>query len=298
MKILIVGSKGFIGSNLVNYLQSSYDVYGCDVLVDYNDPKYYQVDATNADYDDIFQGNSFEACVNCSGAASVPDSFVHPQRDFKLNVQHVYAMLDAIRKYSPGCKFINLSSAAVYGNPEGLPITETMEPKPVSPYGMHKWYSEQICREFYAYYKLPTCSVRIFSTFGPGLQKQIFWDWHKKILSKKHIAIWGNGKESRDYIFIDDLVRAIACVMEGADFEGEALNIGNGEEIFIKTIIGTFQRLYPNDFTYEFTNEVRKGDPLNWRADNRRLQKLGYKPLVSFEDGVDRYIKWLFNDIR
>src|SRR5687768_12482309 len=118
MTLLVIGSKGFIGSHMYNYLHGAgHKVYGCDVLVDYNDQNYYQVDATNATYDELFASHKFNGCINCSGAASVPDSLVHPLRDFHLNTNNVYLILDAIRRHRPECKFINLSSAAIYGNP-------------------------------------------------------------------------------------------------------------------------------------------------------------------------------------
>ena len=98
-----------------------------------------------------------------------------------LNVSNVFKQLDAIRKFQPGCKYINLSSAAVYGNPESLPISEDHHLDPISPYGNHKKMAEEVCADFYTNYRIPTCSLRIFSAYGAGLQKQLFWDlgYHK-----------------------------------------------------------------------------------------------------------------------
>lgn len=294
MKILIIGSKGFIGTHTTQYFRDSgHDTYGCDVVVEYNDSRYFQVDATNASYEEMFSLHEFEACINCSGAASVPDSFVHPWRDFHLNVQNVYTILEAIRKHNPTCKFLNLSSAAVYGNPEALPVSESLDIKPLSPYGWHKRYTELVCDEFYTFFNIPTCSIRIFSAFGPGLKKQLFWDWFQKISVNDHITLFGTGRESRDFIYIDDLVQAIVCVVEGADFRANIINVGNAKEIFIKDAIEVFRKAHPKNFTYSFNNQVRKGDPLNWRADTSQLEAIGYKQQVKFEDGVNRYIQWL-----
>src|SRR5882762_4640578 len=294
MKILIIGCKGFIGSHTYDHFaRTGNDVYGCDVLVEYNDSHYFQVDATNADYNELFLSNHFDVCINCSGAASVPDSFAHPWRDFHLNVQTVYSVLEAIRKHSPSCKFISISSAAVYGNPEVLPVSESSKVKPLSPYGWHKHYTEMICGEFYTYFKIPTCSVRIFSAYGPGLRKQLFWDWFQKINESKHITLYGTGKESRDFIFIDDIVRALDCVIANSSFKGDVINVANQKEIGIEKAIEIFKNESGIPFTYRFNNEVRPGDPLNWKADISKLSAMGYRQEISFEEGIKRYLQWL-----
>ena len=114
MKILIIGSKGFIGSHLVRHLSAANEVWQCDVVTDYTTPRYFQIDASNADYNALFEVQAFDVCINCSGAASVPDSIAHPYRDFLLNTANVYTMLNAIRTHCPACKFINKSFCCVF----------------------------------------------------------------------------------------------------------------------------------------------------------------------------------------
>jgi UDP-glucose 4-epimerase len=294
MKILVIGSKGFIGNHLLDFFRArGNDAYGCDVVVEYNDAKYFQVDATNAFYEEIFAETQFDVCINASGAASVPDSFVHSFRDYRLNTYNIFVILESIRKFQPGCKFLNLSSAAVYGNPNVLPVKETMAAKPLSPYGWHKFYSEQICEEFHRFYNLSTCSVRIFSAFGPGLRKQLFWDWYQKSRQSKSITLFGTGNESRDFIFIDDILFAIECVLTHSPFEADIVNVANGEEVRISSAIDIFVSNLKTEIAYAFNNEVRVGDPLNWRADISRLNSFGYSQKVSFSEGVSQYLKWI-----
>jgi len=184
MRILIIGSKGFIGSHCYKYFsEKEYNVSGCDVVIDYTEKKYFLIVASNSDFHTIFEKNSFDVCINCSGAANVSDSIKNPRRDFFLNTVNVFSILYASREYNPTCKFLNISSAAVYGRPIGLPIVESFKLNPISPYGIHKKISEEICSEFYNQFNINTCSIRIFSAFGPGLKKQLFWDIYKK--SKK-----------------------------------------------------------------------------------------------------------------
>src|SRR5580765_2711226 len=117
MKILVVGCKGFIGSHLFNNSKDNFDIWGCDVFTDYNETKFFLITTPSSDFKAIFENHKFDLCINASGAASVPDSLINPGRDFELNVHNVFLLLEAIRIHNPTCKFINISSAAVYGNP-------------------------------------------------------------------------------------------------------------------------------------------------------------------------------------
>lgn len=293
MNILIIGSKGFIGSHCVSYFSRQHSVYECDVVVDYNNPQYIQVDATNAEYSDLFQEQQFDVCINCSGAASVPNSIEHPQRDFMLNTVNVFKHLDAIRRYNAGCKYINMSSAAVYGNPEFLPICETHSLKPISPYGVHKKMAESVCESFYQNYGLQTCSLRIFSAYGEGLKKQLFWDLHKKVKSKNDVFLYGTGNESRDFIHIIDLVNVLELVIENSTFKNDCINVANGEELTIKNVAEVFYNIYKPDANIHFEGQTRLGDPVNWVADISKIRQFGYVNKIDLKTGLTKYVQWL-----
>ena len=295
MKFLIIGSKGFIGQHLKKFLiTQQHQVWGADVVVDYAHVEhYFLIDATNADYHSIFQEQVFDICINCSGAASVPDSLQHPMRDYNLNAVNVFRLLDAIRMYQPACRFINLSSAAVYGNPLVLPITENTSAAPVSPYGFHKRMSEQVCEEFFRFFGIATCSLRIFSAYGEGLKKQLFWDLFQKAKSTESISLFGTGKESRDFIYIDDLVQAIYLVAQRFDFKGQAINIANGRQEFIEDCVKTFYGFFDKAVQYQFMGQGRAGDPNNWVADISMLEQLGYKQQHYLATGLKKYYEWI-----
>lgn len=295
MKYLIIGSKGFIGKKLKEYLTlNGSNVWGADVVTDYKEEdSYFLIDASNSDFKSIFEHQQFDVCINCSGAASVPDSIEHPLRDFYLNTVNVFKILDAIKTYQEKCKFINLSSAAVYGNPIELPIKESSSTAPLSPYGIHKLQSEQICTEFYKFFKVPTCSLRIFSAYGEGLNKQLFWDLFKKSKKEGNITLFGTGRESRDFIYILDLIKAIELVSLNADFKGEQINIANGEEVYIEDCVSSFYKFFEKKIKFKFSGEGRPGDPNNWIADISILKKLGYKRSFSLEQGLEKYYTWL-----
>lgn len=292
-KVLIIGSKGFIGTHAYKYFSNSpgYVSWGCDVVVEYVDDHYFLIDASNSDFNEIFDTVSFDICINCSGAASVPDSLIHPFRDFTLNVFTVGKILEAMRKHSPACKFINLSSAAVYGNPQVLPVTTKSEIQPVSPYGFHKLYSEHLCKEYHSFFSLQTLSLRVFSVYGPGLKKQLFWDWYQKSLNNQAVDIYGTGSESRDFIYIDDLLQVISLAIQRGTFNGAAVNVANGNEVYIRDA-AAFYLGYLNK-KYVFKGEVKKGDPLNWVADITDITGWGYKNEIMLEEGLKRYIEWV-----
>ena len=293
MKIILIGSKGFIGHNLLNYLSGNgHEVWGADVVTDYVDlDRYFLIDASNSDYSSVFKYNKYEVCINCSGAASVPDSLLNPLRDYYLNTVNVYKILEAIKNFQPDCRFINLSSAAVYGNPQHLPVKEFARPNPLSPYGIHKLQSEQICKEFNDYYKIQTCSLRIFSVYGPGLQKQLFWDLYKKAKAGRPFTLYGTGNESRDFIYISDLVKAIELVTEFSSFKAEVINIANGQEIIIKDAVTIFYSFFKSEIAYSFSGNIREGDPANWLADIKKLTSFGYKPLIDIKTGLGKYFE-------
>lgn len=294
MKILIIGSKGFIGSSLASYLSKNrdYEVFECDVVVDYQKKNYTVIDASNADFHTIFAEQSFNFCINCSGAASVPDSLIHPLRDYNLNTYNVFKVLDAIRLHQPKCKFINLSSAAVYGNPQTLPVKEDFSPAPISPYGNHKLQAEIICKEFFDYYGIQNCSLRIFSAYGIGLTKQLLWDLNKKFTNSDVVELFGTGKESRDFINVKDLIAAIECCMLANKFNADIINIANGVEITVEQIVNIFKQHFDADKQVKFNGVTKAGDPLYWKADVSLLRSFGYAPSVAIEDGIAEYIKW------
>lgn len=296
MKILIIGSNGFIGSAGVMYFLSKniYQVYGCDIAqAKTKTLPFFQVTKYNPDYDHIFKKEQFDICINASGSASVPESINDPENDFKLNVANMSILLESIRKYNPYCKLIQLSSAAVYGNPQTKPINELHPTDPISPYGRNKLESEKLCAKYNSTYHIAICCLRIFSAYGPGLKKQLFWDIYQKAQKSKYMELYGTGYESRDFIYIEDLISAIELVIINARFEGEIVNVANGEEILIKDAVGFFLKAMKWNGEYMFSGKTREGDPINWCSDITKLNNMGYQKKVDIVSGLNKYINWL-----
>jgi dTDP-glucose 4,6-dehydratase/UDP-glucose 4-epimerase len=293
MNILIVGSKGFIGSHCVDYFSENNDVWGCDIVMDFDNPRYLPIDSAVSDFTDIFLNHKFDICINCSGAASVPFSLEKPMNDFHLNTLNVFKLLDCIRLYNSECKFITMSSAAVYGNPNELPIKETYKLDPVSPYGYHKVNSEALCEEFTRFWGIKTCCLRIFSAYGPRLKKQLFWDLYHKIVVNDTITLFGTGYESRDFIYISDIIKIIELAIFKSDFKAQKINVANGKQITISKVAQAFINQINKNKHLEFNKEVRKGDPLHWEADISIIKNWGYRENVDLETGIKYYIQWI-----
>jgi dTDP-glucose 4,6-dehydratase/UDP-glucose 4-epimerase len=293
MNILIIGSKGFIGSHCVDYFIAKGDVvYQADIFLS-KEKNYTMLEANNADFNQLFVKQAFDVCINASGAAHVGFSFDNPAKDFELNVLNVNKLLVAIRQYNPKCKFINFSSAAVYGNPHQLPIYEFVPLKPLSPYGFHKMQSEYLLTEYYKFFGIHTCSLRLFSAYGTRLKKQLFWDLYQKSLQSKQIELFGTGEESRDFIYVEDLIHAVDLVIQKDSFEGDVINVASGIESSIKTVTSIFYNLLDTNIKFTFSGKVKVGDPNNWLADISKIKAYGFSPKFDLNTGLAKYVQWL-----
>ena len=296
MKILIIGSQGFIGSNAIRFFkQLGHDCWGCGVSECLSDEYYFQVDRYVPDYNNIFKLQKFDLCINGSGSSGIGFSLKHPQDDFRMNVNNPYSLLNAIRQYNTGCRFINLSSAAVYGNPYQLPVKEDDGLQPISPYGYHKMLTEQIVTEFYTIFGLPACTFRIFSAYGPGIRKQLLWDIYQKAVNSKDgcVNLFGKGNETRDFIFIDDLLHAVELTIQKGSFNGEIYNLGSGTETTIKKIAEVFLNIIDPSLKLKFNGIQKPGDPLFWKADMQKLTLFDFIASTTLEVGLNKYFKWI-----
>lgn len=296
MKILIIGSEGFIGSHFVSFfLNSSCSVTGLDL---YEQPSrdytYIKVSRLSPEFEEIFQQHVFDVVINAAGSGNVPYSMTHPLSDFEANCLDTIRVLDVIRKHQPHCKYIHLSSAAVYGNPVRLPICEEDPTIPMSPYGWHKLVAEKLCGEYTAVYKVRTAIVRPFSVYGAGLKKQLFWDLYQKSRdSSKKLELYGTGKESRDFIHVRDLVRSVDLIIQKGPLEGEIYNIASGTECTIEKAVSIFFGATRHQPDYFFNGKGREGDPLNWRADIGKLSGLGFEPTIDLATGLQEVVQWM-----
>jgi dTDP-glucose 4,6-dehydratase/UDP-glucose 4-epimerase len=282
MKILIVGSRGFIGTHLAVALSRLGGIFFSRVPTD-----------GDSNFEEMLRTVLPDICVNCSGAAHVPNSFANPLYDFSRNAVDVYKMLEAIHRCSPMTKFLHLSSAAVYGNPDRLPVREDAPLNPLSPYGYHKMAAETFCGEFSRIFGVRTVSLRIFSAYGVGLRKQLFWDTYCKWRDYPQIKLFGTGEETRDFIFIDDLCEAVCAIIRNAKFSGERINVASGRSVCISDAVRLLAEGLGGGKEVIFEGQKREGDPDRWLADVSALAELGFVARVGIEEGIRVTAKWL-----
>ena len=203
-----------------------------------------------------------------------------------------FNLLNAIRNHCSQCKCVYLSSAAVYGNPKVLPIKEEHDVSPISPYGYHKLHAEAICREFADLYQLPIVVARIFSAYGNGLKKQLLWDISSKVKQGKEVELFGTGEETRDFIHIYDLAKAIKIIVKNPISGFQIFNIANGKQIKVKELASLLVSQYSPNLKIKFNGQSRPGDPKFWEADISEIKTLGYQQQVNIFEGVNAYAKW------
>jgi UDP-glucose 4-epimerase len=296
--VLVTGVAGFIGRYIArNFANQGWSVIGIGSSPPENAPllnltAYQQMRLPDQRLPDLLRQYQPQVCIHCAGRAAVSLSINDPVTDFYENTALVLEVLNGLRLHAPRCRFIALSSAAVYGNPQSLPVSEAQSCAPLSPYGFHKWQCEQLCLEFAKVYDIATASVRIFSAYGPGLRRQVLWDVCHKALIQGEVHLQGTGQESRDFIHVLDIANALMVIATAAPMQGEVYNLGSGREVTIAELSGLV--LHALEFTGapQFDGVVPLGTPLNWQADITKLNAMGFTPAVALERGVKTFVDW------
>lgn len=298
MRVIITGASGFIGRHLMQHYsrQKAVKLKGW-----VRSPK--RLETEFSQEINILEYNEVESAIelfkpdiifHCVGNANVSNSFSNPTDDMESNYISTHNILFALKekKLYDTC-FVLCSSAAVYGNPKRLPIKENDDIQLLSPYALHKHAAEECCCYMRKNYDMNIKIARIFSAYGPGLKKQIFWDMYCKAKNTKKLNMWGTGAESRDYIFIDDLVKALVLIAEKSTRSVDTFNIGSGTETTIRKVAEIFSELIGLDKgNISFNGIVREGDPVNWQADISRLKELEFQQKITLSDGIKKYINW------
>lgn len=295
---MITGAGGFLGG----YVGRHFRAQGCEVVgfdvVPLGEPggapwkAWHRISLPSADLRAILRASPPDIFVHCAGRASVGDSVTDPAADFRSSPVMTFEILNDLRLEAPATRFMFLSSAAVYGNPEALPVGEDAPGAPLSPYGFHKRQCEEICREFAAIFGMSTASARIFSAYGPGLRRQVVWDICAKALGAAPLRLQGTGKESRDFIHGADIARGLHAIALHAPMMGETYNLASGLEVTVAELANRILASLAVRKTVEFDGLVPAGNPLNWRADIGRISALGFRPEVAFGAGIENFARW------
>ncbi|MFA6570221.1 MAG: SDR family oxidoreductase [Bacteroidota bacterium] len=292
--ILITGCSGFLGSKVAEIFKlNGNTIYGIDKNnIDKEKETFFdsviQAEVTTNNLSSF--NTKFDIIVHCAGSSSVRFSFENPDADYQMTVGSTIEVLNFIKESNRDSILIYPSSAAVYGNAIQLPIKETSELKPISPYGQNKLIVENLCKENHNNYNTKILIIRFFSLYGAGLRKQLLWDACNKFHNSDNPSFFGTGNEVRDWLNIRDAVQIIYKFSE-SDFEFMTINGASGNGTTNKEIISMISNHFGKK-SFSFTGEVPAGDPLNLSADTQLLNSYGFKSEVSLDKGIIEYVDW------
>ena len=305
-KIIVTGAAGFIGSNITdNLLQIGANIIGIDNLFNgrienlenakkSKNFQFYKGDIRDLTFlldimDDI------DIIYHEAAFTSVPQSIMMPDSCNEINVSGVLNILNAARKKDVQ-KIIFASSASVYGDSPTLPKIEEMKRLPKSPYGVSKLAGEAYMQAFYEVYGLNTTSLRYFNVFGPRQRDSpysgVIAIWLGKILRNEPLIIYGDGKNSRDFTYVKDVVEA--NMLAGIhDAPGEIMNISCNNTIDLTSLAKLMLKLTGSEHLQIKYADPRPGDIMHSYGDISKARKLiKFEPKFNQEEGLRDYLQW------
>jgi len=311
-RFLVTGGAGFIGSHIVHALAS--EGAGVRVLDDFSSGR--EENLAGLAIGAIGSGATVElirgdiadpeACATACGGVdgvfheaalvSVPRSVEEPERTWEVNSTGTLNLLEAARAAGVG-RFVFAASSAAYGDSESLPKVETMPVDPRSPYAASKVAGEALLASHGAAFGMQTVSLRYFNVFGPRQADDspytgVIAIFARSLLEGAAPTIFGDGGQTRDFTYVDDVVAANLSVMRGEVPTGSVINIGGGERI---SILELYQAI-AEDLGSELKPEMappRAGDVRHSLASLERAERLlGYSPQTSLRDGLAKTLEW------
>jgi nucleoside-diphosphate-sugar epimerase len=226
---------------------------------------------------------------------SVPRSVEDPVTTTDGNCTGTATVLDAARRADVDTAVV-ASSSSVYGSSEELPKVESMTANPESPYALSKYYTERLAVQFSDLYDIDTVALRYFNVFGPrqdpeGEYAAVIPKFIQLMLDGERPVIYGDGEQSRDFTYIDNVTQANVLAAEG-DATGVAVNIGCGDQVTITELVEQINDVLGTDIDPIY-DDPRPGDVRHSMADLDRVrEQLGYEPDVDFQDGLERTVEW------
>jgi UDP-glucose 4-epimerase len=235
--------------------------------------------------------------VHAAGSASIGRSLDDPFADFFDTAASVAQILAFLCRRAPDARLILSSSAAVYGAHGPGPIPETCPLLPVSPYGSHKRYAEELCLLAARRYGLRCAIIRFFSLYGPELRKQILWDIGRRLIDNPPvIQLFGSGEETRDFFHIADAVELVSACGAAASCEPLVVNGGTGSATRVRDLASAVVQALGRHAEVQFSGVTRQGDPEHYCADTRRADALGFRYHWSLEQGLAAWADWFAYD--
>jgi UDP-glucose 4-epimerase len=312
MSILVTGGAGFIGSHIAEELLNQ----GQEVVVfdkfdphydlqikernvsrcrEVSDTQFHLVKESITDTDavaDVFDRFDLDFVYHEAARAGVRQSVENPLSYEETNVQGLLTLLEVAEAHDIE-RFVNASSSSVYGQPDYLPYDEIHPNYPKSPYAVTKLAAEHHCRVYNELHDLSTVNLRYFTVYGPRMRPNMaISNFVLRCLNGKPPVIYGDGEQTRDFTYIDDIVEANLALLETDAADGETVNVGSTDNISINelaehVIAETGANVEP---VYESAKEA---DARHTHADiSKARELLGYEPSTDIREGVSEFIEW------
>ena len=310
-KVLVTGAAGFIGSRVCQFLAESetsivaidnfdpyYDVrlkrYRWDQLSNFNSIEQLELDLTDVPaLEALFEAHSFDAVINLAAMAGVRYSIENPAKYFRVNSQGFVGLLETMRKHGVS-QVVQASTSSLYAG-LSMPFEETLDVRtPISPYAASKLGAEAIGYTYAELHGFDVTVLRYFTVYGPAGRPDMapfrFAEW---CLREEEIQLFGDGKQSRDFTYVDDIARGTISALKKQLPGFEIINLGGGGErtqiLEMIEMIGQISQKAP---IIKFL-DVAKGDMLHTSASIEKAQKmLGWRPQTSLEVGLSATIQW------
>ena len=306
-KVLVTGGAGFIGSNLTETLLKQGHLVR--VLDNFStgkrenlvfDKAFPSLEIIEGDIRDLSicqkAMNDVEFVFHQAALPSVQRSVEDPLTSHSANVEGTLNVLLAAR--DAGVKrFVYASSCAIYGDDPIIPKREEMPPNPLSPYALQKYIGEQYCKLFFRLYGLETISLRYFNIFGPkqdptSIYSAVIPKFINAILEGCPPIVFGDGEQSRDFTYIDNVVQANLLAISTDHLNGEAINIACGERISLNQLVDFLTDMIGSKVSPIY-QEPRKGDIRHSLADIQKGKRiLNYDPIVGIEAGLKKTVEY------
>src|SRR5699024_2154897 len=307
-RYLVTGGAGFIGSNIVRELIKQGKQVR--VLDNFNTGKRKNIHELQGDVEmivgDITEDKTvakavkdIDIIIHQGAIPSVPKSIQDPIQTNQVNITGTLKLLHAAARDNVK-RFVYASSSSAYGFNETLPKQENMCGNPMSPYAVSKYTGENYCKVFHDIFGLETISLRYFNVFGPtqsphSIYAAVITAHIRAIINDNTPIIYGDGTQSRDFTYVEDVVSANLLDAEAPKLQGEVINIGTGSQIVLNDLVDNINVLLGKNISAKYI-AARQGDVKHSLADIRLANELiGYHPSTSFHDGLKQTINWLKN---
>lgn len=307
-RVLVTGAAGFIGSHLAGRLvEDGRNVLGVDCFTDYYPRSrkeanlealqgaggftFVEADLATADLAEMLDGVS--GVCHLAAQAGVRASWGSEFGSYiECNIRATQRLLEAAKSAGLS-KFVYASSSSVYGETEDLPMREDGRVRPISPYGVTKLAAEHLALLYHRSYGIPTVSLRYFTVYGPRQRPDMaFHRFIRAAFRGEPITIFGDGEQTRDFTFVDDVVRATARALDEGP-AGEVLNVGGGSRVTLNEALAAIESELGLTIDRRYEPRAR-GDVSDTLADNTRARdRLGFLPEVTLPEGLGRQCEWM-----